>query len=225
MPSTEGTAVTADPADLCQPFIGGLDVTGVSIAVFGPHGGESTICSSDTVAARIDELQFELGEGPQWATLKTGTPTFIPDVPDDPHAGWPMFGASMRTLDVGALFVFPLFMGAVTVGAVGLYRRTTGGLSPQDLDRAVSLASAVAGIAVRHAVAGAGDDIATESVMAPAMRREVHQATGMILVQLDVTATIAYSRLKAYAFATGRTVQEIAHDVVTGQLSFRFLPE
>jgi hypothetical protein len=136
-----------------------------------------------------------------------------------------MFGATMRSLDVGALFAFPLFMGAVTVGAVGLYRRTAGGLSPQVLERAVTLAAAVAGIAVRHAVAGAGDDIATESVMAPAMRREVHQATGMILVQLDVSATISYSRLQAYAFATGRTVQEIAHDVVTTQLSFRFLPE
>ena len=62
-------------------------------------------------------------------------------------------------------------------------------------------------------------------MVTPAMRREVHQATGMILVQLDTTATIAYSRLQAYAFANGRTVQDVARDVVRRHLSFRSLPE
>jgi AmiR/NasT family two-component response regulator len=52
----------------------------------------------------------------------------------------------------------------------------------------------------------------------------VHQATGMILVQLDTTATIAYSRLQAYAFAEGRTVLSVARDVVTGTLAFDNLP-
>jgi hypothetical protein len=115
VPHTEGTAVTADPADMCQPFMGGLGIIGVSIGVLGPHGGQSTICSRDTVAALIDELQFELGEGPQWATPKTGTLTFVPDVPADRHAAWPMFGASMCTPDVGALIVFPLSMGMILV--------------------------------------------------------------------------------------------------------------
>ena len=59
-----------------------------------------------------------------------------------------------------------------------------------------------------------------ESATAPALRREVHQATGMILVQLNTTATVAYSRLQAYAFSRGRTVQDVAHDVVAGTLTF-----
>jgi AmiR/NasT family two-component response regulator len=60
--------------------------------------------------------------------------------------------------------------------------------------------------------------------VSPALRREVHQATGVILVQLDTTATIAFSRLQAYAFAQGQTVQSVSHDVVTGELTFEDLP-
>ena len=225
MHDSKNDFVVAVPPDLCLPFIGNLGVTGVSIAVFSPGGGQSTICSSDAVAARIDELQFDLGEGPQWATLKTGVPTLVPDVSRGSHDSWPVFAASIGSLHVGALFSFPLLMGAVTVGTVGLYRRTAGALSPQQIEIAVTLASALTDVAVRHAIAGADNEGAGESMVTPAMRREVHQATGMILVQLDTTATIAYSRLQAHAFANGRTVQDVARDVVSRHLSFRSLPE
>ena len=46
----------------------------------------------------------------------------------------------------------------------------------------------------------------------------------MILAQLDISATEAFIRLRAHAFATGRPVQELAHDVVTRMLDFRELP-
>jgi AmiR/NasT family two-component response regulator len=55
------------------------------------------------------------------------------------------------------------------------------------------------------------------------MRREVHQATGMLTVQLDVTATEAFLRLRAHSFATGRAIQDVAHDVVARVLDFRDL--
>jgi hypothetical protein len=48
---------------------------------------------------------------------------------------------------------------------------------------------------------------------------------GMILVQLDVAANIVYSRRKAYGFSAGRTVHEIAQDLVTKRVSFRLLPK
>ena len=225
MHDSKNDFAAAERTDLCLPFIDDLGVTGVSIAVVGPRGGQSTICSSDAVAARIDELQFDLGEGPQWATLKTGVPTLVPDVSTGTHDSWPIFATSIGSLHVGALFSFPLLMGAVTVGTVGLYRRTAGALSPQHMEIAVALASALTGVAVRHAIAGADNEGAGESLASPAMRREVHQATGMILVQLDTTGTIAYSRLQAHAFANCRTVQAVARDVVSGHLSFRSFPE
>lgn len=212
-------------ARLCAPFVDGLQITGASIAVFDGAGRQSTVCSTDALAARIDEVQFELGEGPQWNAFRTGKAVLIPDVTAAAHDAWPIFGSAITSLAVGALFAIPMIMGAATVGSVGLYRRTPGALTESDVATATVMAAAVVGVAVQLATAGADDHSASESTLAPAMRREVHQATGMIVVQLETTATVAFSRLRAYAFANERTVMDVAHAVVTRQLDFRSVPE
>jgi hypothetical protein len=51
-------------------------------------------------------------------------------------------------------------------------------------------------------------------------RAEVHQATGMILAQLGVSAQDAFVRLRAHAFATRRPLVEVARDVVARRLVF-----
>jgi GAF domain-containing protein len=219
---------TPDPGDpdwvgapyLCRPFLIALPVSGASVTVISAAGGQSTLGSSDAVAARIDELQFELGEGPQWVAARSGHIVMIPDVASDSHHEWPVFGAALTELGVGAVFSVPLRMGAVTLGAATLYRTRPGELSKDQQISALAIASAIASRAVQGGLRSATDDAPPESAAIPALRREVHQATGMILVQLDTTATIAYSRLQAYAFANGRTVQSVAHDVVLRTLTF-----
>lgn len=58
-----GTA--ADPAgvSLCLRFPDLLPVTGASISVAGREG-ESVVGATDTRAARLEQLQFDLGAGP-----------------------------------------------------------------------------------------------------------------------------------------------------------------
>jgi AmiR/NasT family two-component response regulator len=51
-------------------------------------------------------------------------------------------------------------------------------------------------------------------------RREVHQATGMILAQMRVTPADALLVLRGHAFASGRTVLEVAADVIDRRLDF-----
>ncbi len=46
----------------------------------------------------------------------------------------------------------------------------------------------------------------------------VHQATGMLMIQLDVTIEEAFVRLRAYAFATDRRLPDVAADVVAHRL-------
>ncbi|QHO71167.1 hypothetical protein BHD05_11920 [Marisediminicola antarctica] len=220
-----GLSAPGSAFDMLVPFLTALPITGAFISVSDASGRQSSLCSSDPVAARLDELQFELGEGPQREATRTGAVVLIDDVAESSHARWPVFGMALRELDVAALFAIPLVLGAVTVGAVGLYRSIPGSLTDQELATATAAASAIASVAVRHALAAAGEHGAPESSAAPAMRREIHQATGMIVVQLETTATIAYSRLFAHAFGSERSVHDVAHDVVSRQLNFETLPE
>lgn len=213
-----------DAGDLCRPFLDALPVAGVSVTIISSSGTQVSLGATDVTAARIDELQFELGEGPQRAAANTGEIVSISDVRSDPHDEWPVLGAALRELPVRAIFSIPMRMGAVTVGVATLHRATPGELSEDQRVTATAIASTIANTAVHRAMTSAKNDASTESAAIPALRREVHQATGMILVQLDTSATVAYSRLQAYAFANGRTVHDVARDVVAGSLTFKDTP-
>jgi len=209
--------------DLCRPFLDLLPVTGASISVIGRFSRRVTVCSSDPLAARLEGLQFDLGEGPQWVVMKTGTPSLSADLSPQSTGQWPVFAAAAARLGAAALFAFPIKMGAVTVGVIDLYRSAPGGLDDQAVLLARSLAARVAGAAVQAAIRSAEQDEPSEVAGSPTMRREVHQATGMILMQLETTATEAFSLLRAHAFASGRPVDDVARDVVSRLLDFRHL--
>lgn len=206
--------------DLCGAFLDVLPVTGASVTVITASGTPLSLGSTDRVAARIDELQFELGEGPQWLAARTGEMASIPDVTAQSHHHWPVLGTELAELPVGAVFSVPIRMGAVIIGVATLYCTHPRVLTRDQQETARALANAIAGAAARQALHSATSESARESATAPALRREIHQATGMLLVQLNTSATVAYARLQAYAFANGATVQAVAHDVVSGVLTF-----
>lgn len=222
----------ADPRDgrpaggesLCAPFPRELRVAWASVSVFDGAGRQSTICSTNPIAARLDELQLELGEGPQWDALSTARPVLVSSL-DDPSASWPAFTAAARQLGVNSIFAFPMFLGAVTVGVVGLASRRVVTFGAAEIATAIRLTSKVTRTAVMRALHEADGEGSLEGPSNPAMRREVHQATGMMLAQLDTSATEAFSRLRAHAFATSRSVQDVARDVVARVLDFRDLAE
>ena len=122
---------------------------------------------------------------------------------------------------VEALYVFPLTLGALDVGIVELYSRTPGVLDRTDRAKALVLANEAAWnlldrlLRVQEA---AGE--AVTPTASPLSRREIHQATGMVLVQMNVTPTDALLVLRAHAFSHGKTVRTIAGDVVARRLQF-----
>jgi hypothetical protein len=214
MPRTAG-------GHLASPFLELLPVTGVAISIFDQHRRAALIEATDTTAARLEELQFDLSEGPSVDAFTTAAFVSVPDLAVADR--WPAFLQSTTDLGIGAVFAFPLLLGAACTGTVTCYRATAGVLDAEESDIA-ALCRAVAGPAFRRAIVLADNE--TPDAEAPIeSRREIHQATGMVLTQLDISATDALSRLRAYAFSSGYTVQEIAHDVVTRRLNFAELSE
>lgn len=60
--------------DLCAPFLSVLPVAGIAISTVGNPFGSERVCASDAIAARLDEIQIDLGEGPCWEAVRTGMP-------------------------------------------------------------------------------------------------------------------------------------------------------
>ena len=52
----------------------------------------------------------------------------------------------------------------------------------------------------------------------PQDRRAIHQATGMLMAQLDLPVGAAYARLRGHAFASGMTVADVAAAMVARTL-------
>jgi GAF domain-containing protein len=206
-----------DGTTLCAPFLSLLPVSGaaVSILVRGAVG-QSTVCASDRVAARLDELQFDLGEGPCWDAMWSGSPVLTPDFRRDGRASWPAFGEAVtngaETAVVTSVFAFPLSIGSLDIGAIDLYSAYSAHLAEEQVAEAAELADVAAWQVLRRIL---GDELAEQPAYS---RREVHQATGMIIGQLDVSLEEASLLLRAHAFAAGRSVRDVANDVVARRI-------
>lgn len=215
------SALEGDNSDLCAPFLKALPVSGAAVSVFGGSMQETLVCASDALSARLDELQFELGEGPRWEALRTRLPVLLPDVRSAPHLSWPVLGKALAGTGIGALFVFPLTVGAIDIGVVELYRSSPWELSHADQVVAGVLAGQTAWTLLRRLLTAksAGDTDPSQEAR-PLSRREIHQATGMVLAQTGLPAADALLLLRAHAFASGRTLIETAADVVGRHLDF-----
>ncbi|GAB7193062.1 GAF domain-containing protein [Kineococcus sp. NUM-3379] len=208
------------PGDLCAPCVDVLPVTGAAVSVLTTTSNPSTVCASDAVAARLDELQFDLGEGPCWQALDSYRPVLVPDVRRAEGSSWPVFTTAAGEAGAAALFAFPLSVGSVGIGALDLYRSTPGPLRDDEIAAASSLAAALADVVLARLIGEVGTDAEGWHDQHAHSRREVHQATGMILAQLDVDAGQAFALLRARAFSEERSMREVARDVVARRLRF-----
>ncbi|WIB11698.1 ANTAR domain-containing protein [Curtobacterium sp. MCPF17_052] len=103
-----------------------------------------------------------------------------------------------------------------------LYRADTGPLAPAELDGAKLLTHLAALRMLSSAIRDveAGRTPTSVSVAQPS-GRHVHQATGMVVAQLDLTAEDALLVLRARAFADGLPLHAVAQGVIERRIDFR----
>lgn len=177
------------------------------------------------LSARFEELQFTLGEGPGIDAARTGSPVLEPDLDRVRPERWPVLLPAAREMGVHGVCCFPLGIGAVRVGVLTVLcdpDRLPGEQQYRDA-RALAAALTVACLNGERA-RQQNEDIPGLGVPLPASsslhRAAVHQATGMVSVQLGVSMEIALLRLRAHAYAGERPLGEVAQDVVARRLRF-----
>jgi hypothetical protein len=199
-------------------------MTGAAITIMDDAEGQEPVCATDSGAARIDELQFSLGDGPCVESFRTGRAVLVADITDPVETRWPVFAAAAAETGARGMFVFPLHIGATRIGVLDCYRDTPGTLSDDELSGALRAADAAVWVLLDrpepHGVNDEPDAMdTTEWVDATTLSRaEVHQATGMLIAQSELDAPAALARLRARAFSTGRTITEVADDVLARRL-------
>ena len=213
-----GQPVTVE--HVCAAAISATGVDSAAVTVMLSATPRETIYASDQVASELEELTLTLGEGP-CVDAFTGGPALVADLTaPDCLARWPVFAPAAAQAGVRAVFALPLQVGAIRLGVLDLYRAQPGDLDREQLADALVLADTACALLLDAAQRDGSRPDGHWPEQAGPQHPEVHQATGMIIVQLGVTAAVALIRLRAYAYAHDRRLRDVAADVVARRLRF-----
>lgn len=209
------------PVRLARACVEVLPVAGVGISMFGSSGMRIPVGASDDAAAAAERLQFTAAEGPcldahTLARSVLATETLIAQ-------RWPDFytGLLART-PYRAVAAIPwprILHGAGTVDLLFHRSRDLADLDIRDVDDVVAQLerTLVSESVVEFSVPGRGP--AWLSSPTANSRNAVVIAMGILNVALDVSTPDALALLRGHAYATGRTVDDLAQDLANRRVS------
>jgi hypothetical protein len=201
---------------LCRVATRDLAASAAGVTLVSAEGEMVTVATSGVRAARLEGLQLELGEGPCVDAFASRRPVLVATLDAQSVGTWPGFGPAAHEEGVRAVFALPLQIGAARLGALDIYRDEASSLSRVELARALTYAELAVGALLE---AQDSDPTAMLTIDDPQVGFIVYQAQGMVMIQLDAPPTVALARLRAHAFADGRSLGDVAADVVARRLT------
>jgi hypothetical protein len=213
------------PERLARAAAAMLPVTAASLSLL--EGGDKRVPlgSSSPEAASAERLQFTVGDGPCMTAARLGEPVFASE--DDLRRRWPQFAEQLfSATPYRAVVAFPLLQALSGQGALDLYFRRSERIGQLDVFEAMAVGELITAVLTDAAVFSDWTvEVGPEWLHAPAARRRAHvwQAMGRLSLQLDVDRPVALDLLRAHALATGRSVDEVAADVLADRLDVEAL--
>ncbi len=220
MVAEDGSGLSPGSAVACVEV---LAVSGVGVRMAAGRttgaldGGGEPVWSSGVLVGPLEDLELTLGEGPG-VDAASGVLTLAANLVTEKR--WPIYSPAATELGAAAVFAVPLRIGAIHAGVLAAYRIVPGPLTDQQLVDLRVFAEAIALLLLD--LSASDGEVVPRLAAGPShiVRAQVHQATGMISVQLGITLAEALIRMRAFAFGNERAIDEVAADVVTRRLRF-----
>lgn len=212
-------------AAICGQLVTQLQVSGAGATVLSRTGGRTDgqdpnrglVHATNETSARLEELQLTVGEGPCLEAFDSGGPVLAAELAAEVTRGrWPAYAADAMDLGAAAVYSFPLQLGTVRLGSLDCYHTEPGELTTEQVTDALLLAD----LATQTVLAELDGHATSDMSWLADPHTQVHQATGMISVQLGASTENALLRLRAHAYAQEQTLSEVADLVVSRQLRF-----
>jgi hypothetical protein len=185
--------------------------TGASITIARGKRGRS-LATSDSVAAKADELQYELEEGPCLQSADRDTNYLVFDVAGETR--WPRFCAALEE-QTPFRSVLSLQLVAGDSAALNLFAERPAAFTDDDIDVAtVFAAHASSLVALQEA-----KDQAANLETALQSSREIGAAVGVLMAHHKITQDDAFDLLRAASQSLHRKLRDVASEVIeTGTL-------
>jgi GAF domain-containing protein len=178
-----------------------------------PNGRPVTVACSDPVAARVDEVQYELDDGPCLHAMRDGHMVGIEDTAE--KARWPEFEAQAASHGIRSCLALPLSTDGRPVGALNLYAREASAFGTAEARLAETFAHNASGalsLAIRLASHAALIEQLRSSL---ASRGVIDQALGIIMAREHCTQERAFAILRSASQNSNVKLRDIASAVVT----------
>jgi hypothetical protein len=217
-PGLEGPELL--PVRLARACAHMLPVDGAGISLVDGAQQRVPLGASSDSAADAERLQFTVGAGPCMAAQNTRMPVFA--VEEELRRRWPVF----TDLLVGgtpyrAVVALPLQPALAGAGAIDLYFETSAGVPGLDVFEALAVGELVTSSLSEAAVWSTWSPAEGPAWLhgpVPQRRAAVWEAMGKVSVDLDIDTPAALDLLRMHAFGSRRSVDDVAADILTGQL-------
>jgi GAF domain-containing protein len=172
-----------------------------------------TLAASDEQTRRIDQLQYDFGEGPCLETLATGKPQYIADTASE--ARWPSFCPAAYEQGMRSCLGLPLSGPSGLMGCYNLYSMWPDAFAEPDRGQLEMFAANAAG-AIAVAVKLADQTQMSDDLHgALASRAVIDQATGIIMALQRCAAAEAFDILRRASQNRNVKVRELAVEIVS----------
>ena len=211
-------AAKSPEARLCSACVDVLDVTGAGITIMGGGQAAGPVCVSNPRMAALEDLQYAIGEGPCQDAFRSNTYIHAPRLDLSASARWPSFVDLAHDTGIGAVFAYPMTTKGAKIGVLTLYQDDEGELSAVQHADSIAMVEVLTETVLSLQDAAPAGTLAADLDEVVVYRAEIHQASGMVSVQLQVPVAEALLRIRAHAFADGRPLGVVAADIVARRL-------
>ena len=200
---------------LCEAYreLAGADGAAITVKYGSPS--RVTLWTTDEIANRLEDLQDVLGEGPGHSASASGQ-IEICLVPAPTSSRWSVFvDAAQDLVPSATIHAVPMHPDREVFGVITLYQSSPSSASLVLERHELQFLANVVGAAL------VGDVPPPDVHEGPwAARSSIHQATGMVVAQMKVSADDALALLRAHAYGQQTTLAEIAAAVIERRISF-----
>jgi hypothetical protein len=208
------------PVRLAQACARMLRVDGAGLSLLDAAQQRVPLGASSDEAAVAERLQFTVGEGPCMTAQATRQPVFA--VEEDLRRRWPVFtDLLIGSTTYRAVVALPLQPALAGAGAIDLYFRDSDDVADLDVFEALAVGELVSSALSEAAVWSTWSPAeGPDWLQGPAPRRRaaVWEAMGKVGVELEVDTPAALDLMRAAAYGSGRTIEDVAADLLSGAL-------
>ncbi len=208
------------PVRLARACAEMLDVDAASLSLIDSSGERVPLGASREDADTAERLQFTVGVGPCMAAQESRQPVFA--VEEDLRRRWPAFADLLfGETPFRGIVALPLQPALAGPGAIDLFFEDPDAVTGLDVFEALAVGELVTS-ALSDATVWSdwAPDAGPGWLHGPAPRRRaaVWEAMGKVAIDLEVGTPTALDLLRSAAYAAGRSVDEVAEDLLSGRL-------